>query len=140
MNDLKKFYNDNLPYYYNVNIISSKIKNAYRPQYKTNNFVEDYHLNSVENIHYIDDLESKVRKIIQNMFEPVVFDDIPEVRKKKKKMKFVEGEKSESVLSSMFSKKSDNTQVENVIDLERLKKAFITEFFNPLHKMTISSD
>lgn len=105
--ELKDFYKDNLPYYHNIGQIANEIRKQHMPNYKTRHFVEDYHTNTVDTIHNIDNLEENIRKIIFNMY------DVNRYNRKR------------------FGSSKTNDD-EFSVEYEFLKEAFIKHFYIPL--------
>lgn len=146
--DLKQFYSDNLPYYYNIGQIMREIKKQHMPYYKTRHFTEDYLTNSVNTIHNIENLEEKLRKIIFNMYDVDRYNRKGIPLYSEKKIKFIledaEDEKEDEHISLM-AKMTSKLGLSKTRDLEiginhkllkedhkLLKEAFIQHFYNPL--------
>ena len=110
------------------------------PYYKVENFVQDYHSNTVNTIHDIKQLEDKLRKIIFNMFDSQNNSriDLSSYSDKKNRYEDVElsdDKESNSVYTRLMSKfRSTKREEPNIkIDLDELRKEFVKHFYNPLH-------
>ena len=143
--DLKSFYKDNLPYYYNIRHISNEIYKQHMPYYKAEYFVEDYHSDKVDKIHHIDKLEEKLKKIIFNMFENNhKFKAKSNSKKSKKHVELDANENKESnsfykrLITKFSAPKKDDSNIK--IDMELLKIEFIKHFFNPLRDFSGSTN
>lgn len=147
--DLKQFYSDNLPRYYNIKQIANKVRLRHMPYYKTRHFVEDYHTNTVDTIHDISNLEEKLKTIIFNMFDENrlnrISKSLPKENSSTMEVENETVEQSEKTksfsdkITSSFFKKSSSDDVEMEIDLGKLKKAFLEHFYYPLEKLKNNS-
>lgn len=140
--ELKEFYRDNLPYYHNIGQIANEIRKQHMSNYKTRHFVEDYHTNTVDTFHDIDNLEEKLRKIIFNMYDVNRYNRISIPLYSEKKRKFVledveqyeKDEKETSFMAKIAARlgSSKTNDDEITIKYDLLKEAFIKHFYIPL--------